>query len=206
MTTVALCMAVACDHFGLTRLEILSRRREPRLLWPRHAAIWLASRCTVASLPEIGRHFDRDHTTVYHAVSVVERRRTAEPEIREELDALTLAAAASCLVTETIPLRVLPPARIDTAAVARRLLASDRAATRVSVEEVRALADAVLAAADRDLVLQAAAAFVQARRAVTPFNRTDEKARAAARAALAELEAAVDQLSEENHHHDAAAA
>jgi chromosomal replication initiator protein len=34
--------------------------------------MYLARHLTILSLPEIGRRFDRDHTTVYHAVNMVD--------------------------------------------------------------------------------------------------------------------------------------
>jgi chromosomal replication initiator protein len=63
-----------CRHFGLSAEELVSSRRSPRIVWPRHIAIYLARELTDQSLPAIGRAFGgRDHTTVLHAW-----RRTSE--------------------------------------------------------------------------------------------------------------------------------
>jgi chromosomal replication initiator protein len=60
--------AAACEHFGLSREELLSPARTPRIAWPRQVAMYLARELTGESLPSIGRHFGgRDHTTVLHA-------------------------------------------------------------------------------------------------------------------------------------------
>jgi chromosomal replication initiator protein len=60
--------AAACEHFGLSREELLSSARTPRIAWPRQVAMYLARELTGESLPSIGRHFGgRDHTTVLHA-------------------------------------------------------------------------------------------------------------------------------------------
>lgn len=48
--------------------------RTRRLAHARQAAMWLARQTTDASLPEIGRFFHRDHTTVIHAIRAVEGR------------------------------------------------------------------------------------------------------------------------------------
>lgn len=56
--------------YGLTPLQLLADSRKLRFAKPRQVAMYLA-RETGASLPEIGRHFCRDHTTVLHAVRTV---------------------------------------------------------------------------------------------------------------------------------------
>lgn len=56
------------DAYRLSWDEILGRSQERRVAWPRQEAwsvIWAQGRL---SLPEIGRRFDRDHTTVLHGV------------------------------------------------------------------------------------------------------------------------------------------
>jgi chromosomal replication initiator protein len=58
----------ACQHFGLSREELLSSSRTARVAWPRQVAMYLARELTGESLPTIGRSFGgRDHTTVLHA-------------------------------------------------------------------------------------------------------------------------------------------
>jgi len=62
------------DACGVTRLDLLSRRRAREVARPRQVGMWLARRLTRASLPEIGHAFGgRDHTTVMHAVEVIDR-------------------------------------------------------------------------------------------------------------------------------------
>jgi chromosomal replication initiation ATPase DnaA len=59
----------ACVHFGLTRADLLSRRRTPRVARPRQVVMFLAKELTPASLPEIGRRMgDLDHTTILHGI------------------------------------------------------------------------------------------------------------------------------------------
>lgn len=62
--------ATAIEH-GLTAALITSERRARRFTKPRHQAIFLAADLTPYSLPRIGRHFERDHTTVMHAITRV---------------------------------------------------------------------------------------------------------------------------------------
>lgn len=60
--------------YGLSKEDILSRRRTKNIVLPRQIAMYVAKQTTLHSLPEIGRRFGgRDHTTVLHAVRKIER-------------------------------------------------------------------------------------------------------------------------------------
>jgi chromosomal replication initiator protein len=56
------------DYYSLTVRDLVGRGRTRQLCAPRHLAIFLARERTTASLPELGRAFRRDHTSVLHAV------------------------------------------------------------------------------------------------------------------------------------------
>lgn len=57
---------------GYTIEEILSQRKTIHLARCRQYAIWRARKETQRSLTEIGRVFKRDHTTVLHAIRVID--------------------------------------------------------------------------------------------------------------------------------------
>jgi chromosomal replication initiator protein len=64
-----------CQYFGITQIELLSRRRSHDVVIPRQIAMYLCKQLTTRSLPEIGRMFGgMDHTTVLNAVRVIEKR------------------------------------------------------------------------------------------------------------------------------------
>ncbi len=63
-----------CTIHGLTREELLSPRRSPRIAHARQMAMYLARELTALSLMEIARGFDRDHSTVLHAIRSVSDR------------------------------------------------------------------------------------------------------------------------------------
>ena len=64
----------ACMAHGITRHQARSKSRTRDLAHPRQAAmLWLRNN-TNLSLPEIGRLFDRDHTTVLHGIRAAEKR------------------------------------------------------------------------------------------------------------------------------------
>src|SRR3954447_15806185 len=56
------------EAFGLSRERLLARDRSPKVALARQTAMYLARELTDVSLPEIGRGFERDHSTVVHAL------------------------------------------------------------------------------------------------------------------------------------------
>src|SRR3954453_7167574 len=57
----------AAAAFDLSRDRLLARDRSPKVALARQIAMYLARELTDTSLPEIGRGFGRDHSTVVHA-------------------------------------------------------------------------------------------------------------------------------------------
>jgi chromosomal replication initiator protein len=56
-----------CQRFHLTVEQMRGPCRLRKIARPRQMAMYLCRELTQASLPQIGRHFQRDHTTVLHA-------------------------------------------------------------------------------------------------------------------------------------------
>lgn len=57
-----------CQTFRVDLHEVISRRKTRGVLPCRHIAMMLCKMLTFESLPEIGRRFHRDHTTILHAI------------------------------------------------------------------------------------------------------------------------------------------
>ncbi|QRE74407.1 helix-turn-helix domain-containing protein [Methylobacterium aquaticum] len=62
---------IVADDYGSSLAEMRGSRRRNEDVKPRQVAMFLAHRLTGQSLPAIGRYFNKDHTTVLHAVRVV---------------------------------------------------------------------------------------------------------------------------------------
>jgi len=76
-------------HFNIRLADMASARRSRAIARPRQIAMYLAKQLTPRSLPEIGRKFGgRDHTTVMHAVKVIEEMRQSDPAFGEDVDLL----------------------------------------------------------------------------------------------------------------------
>ena len=82
------------EHFNISVKEMQSSRRARTVARPRQIAMYLAKQLTSRSLPEIGRKFDRDHTTVMHAVRKVEELIIEDISLAESIDTLRRALDA----------------------------------------------------------------------------------------------------------------
>lgn len=73
-------IGLVAEHFQLTVDDITGSARHYEVSHPRQIAMFLARNTTALSLPDIGLHFARDHTTILHAVRAVEQRIAAKDE------------------------------------------------------------------------------------------------------------------------------
>jgi chromosomal replication initiator protein len=77
------------QHYNLRMSDLLSPRRSRSVARPRQIAMYLCKTLTSKSMPEIGRRFDkRDHTTVIHAVKQIEKFKSTDSQMAEDLELL----------------------------------------------------------------------------------------------------------------------
>jgi chromosomal replication initiator protein len=86
---------VAATHYGITRDQLKGKRRTNSVALPRQMAMYLMRRMTTLSLSEIGRFFDRDHTTVIHACEKIERLRVVDRTMRDTVEHLAETVQAA---------------------------------------------------------------------------------------------------------------
>lgn len=68
--------------YGIEISELLSKKRNKHVVYPRQIAMYLCRRLTDASFPQIGEQFGgRDHTTVMHANEKIERDLQTDREL-----------------------------------------------------------------------------------------------------------------------------
>ena len=87
-TTIDEIQKKVAEYFSISVKEMQSSRRARNVARPRQIAMYLAKQLTSRSLPEIGRKFDRDHTTVMHAVRKVEELIVEDTSMAESIDNL----------------------------------------------------------------------------------------------------------------------
>ncbi len=65
---------LVAERFSLTLDELCGEKRSQNIVYPRQVAMYLSRELTDSSLPRIGREFGgRDHTTVIHATTKIQR-------------------------------------------------------------------------------------------------------------------------------------
>lgn len=90
------------EAFGVSRVDILSPRRDRGSVIARHVAMLLCRELTTNSLPAIGRLFgDRDHTTIIHAIRTINRRIADDTVLARQVERLRSAMAERVFVAWT---------------------------------------------------------------------------------------------------------
>jgi hypothetical protein len=141
--SIRLIAECSATRYGVSYTDLISSRRHPKYVLARQMTCFLARRHTTHSLPAIGRRLGgRDHTTVLHSInrlqSLIDTGHTeivsAVTEIETAIGCGTVAIerTGSIIFTDT-----------DVHAAAARIL--DVEATRVSTDEVRAMASFIRA-------------------------------------------------------------
>ncbi len=78
-----------CQYYRIDRSEMSSKRRARAVVRPRQVAMYLAKVLTPRSYPEIGRKFGgRDHSTVIHAVRLIEELRQRDADMDGDVRSL----------------------------------------------------------------------------------------------------------------------
>ena len=82
--------AEVCRFFNVSRVDIVGNRRSQSIVFPRQVAMYLTRELTDLSLPKIGECFGgRDHTTVMHANSKIEKLLTSKRDIYNTVQEIT---------------------------------------------------------------------------------------------------------------------
>ena len=77
-------------YYGIEISELLSKKRNKHVVYPRQIAMYLCRRLTEASLPQIGEQFGgKDHTTVMHAIAKIEQDLQEDRELIVAINELT---------------------------------------------------------------------------------------------------------------------
>ena len=79
---------LVCSHYDVRLIDMMSERRTKGVVFPRQVAQYLCTRMTTLSLPQIGRQFDRDHTTILSTHRKISTMRERDQKFAEELSQL----------------------------------------------------------------------------------------------------------------------
>ena len=86
--SIATIVRVVSKKFGVSEEEMTSPKRSKPINEARQVSMWLARQMTDDSYSSIGRHFNRDHSTVYNAIANIERRSQSDRSFMNMLESL----------------------------------------------------------------------------------------------------------------------
>lgn len=92
--TVKRIQDIVSSFYHITPHEMTSARRAKEVARPRQVAMYLARELTPKSLPDIGRLFNRDHTTVLHGVRKIESLMAQDVDFAVDVEVLRERLAA----------------------------------------------------------------------------------------------------------------
>ena len=76
------------DFYRLTVKDLRSTRRDRTIVRPRQLAMYLTKQLTPMALPDIAKFYERDHTTVMHAIKTIEEYLKRDKQLAREKDML----------------------------------------------------------------------------------------------------------------------
>jgi len=77
------------EAYGVKISDLKSKRRTRAIVLPRQVAMYLCRTIVGSSLPETGNFFGgKDHSTVIHAIKVIEEKKEKDPELRARIEML----------------------------------------------------------------------------------------------------------------------
>ncbi|QCE33852.1 chromosomal replication initiator protein DnaA [Acetobacteraceae bacterium] len=77
---------IVCDEWNVRLAQMNGKQRSNKIARPRQVAMYLSKILTRHSLPEIGKKFERDHTTVMHAITRIEQEMEKDPDFAEKVE------------------------------------------------------------------------------------------------------------------------
>ena len=86
--TVDKIFAAVYRRYGISKEDLLGTRRTREIAQARHISIYLIRKVTEMSLPNIGKIFGRDHTTVMSSCEAVEKRLRTDAELVMNINAM----------------------------------------------------------------------------------------------------------------------
>lgn len=90
LVTIDLIQQKVADLYKITKLDLLSDKRDRKFSLPRQVAFYLAKTLTKKSFPEIGREFgNKNHATVIFACNKIAKELESNPEIIEAVEKIS---------------------------------------------------------------------------------------------------------------------
>lgn len=86
--TIETIQAAVEDFYHVSHSDLVSKKRSRPIAHPRQVAIYLARELINTTYAEIGRAFNRDHSTIMHSFDLIEKGLNEDRNLREEIEAI----------------------------------------------------------------------------------------------------------------------
>ena len=87
--TAAMICELVSGQFKVSVKELQSKSRKKAITTPRQIAMYLSRKYTEESLVDIGKTFNRDHSTVLHSIKVVSNKLVRDTSVNAQLEILS---------------------------------------------------------------------------------------------------------------------
>lgn len=86
--TIETIQAAVEDFYHVSHSDLVSKKRSRPIAHPRQVAIYLARELINTTYAEIGKAFNRDHSTIMHSFDLIEKGLNEDRNLREEIEAI----------------------------------------------------------------------------------------------------------------------
>ncbi len=76
------------EYFNLNANTIISKRRDKSVVFPRQLAMFICRQLTDLSLPQLGKEFDRDHSTIHTSINKIKEEMQTNLNVQYEINEL----------------------------------------------------------------------------------------------------------------------
>lgn len=85
---IAYIQSKVADYYGINVGDLSSKNRSQKIVFPRHVAMYIARQMTDLSLIKIAESFNKDHSTVIHAIEKISALSEEDETIKDEVNSI----------------------------------------------------------------------------------------------------------------------
>ena len=78
----------AAEKYGIPADDILGKKRSKEIVWARHMSVYVMRKLADMSFNDIGKFFNRDHSTIMASVEKIEKESDINPAVAKEIQEL----------------------------------------------------------------------------------------------------------------------
>lgn len=86
--TIETIQAAVEDFYHVSHTDLVSKKRSRSIVHPRQVAIYLARELVNTTYKDIGKAFNKDHSTIMHSFDLIEKGLKEDRNLREEIEAI----------------------------------------------------------------------------------------------------------------------